>query len=67
MPSVKVDVRRVGPLAKRTGAITSMDVYERQGIPAGRTREFRDALTRAGDKALPGIPMLAKEWGWWAR
>ncbi len=67
MPTKKVDIRRTGPLAKRSGAVTPMDVFERQGVPAGRSREFRDALTRAGDFAVPGIPFLAKEWGWWAR
>lgn len=62
MPNLQVDVRQHGPLAERTDAITQEDVFERLQYPVARTREFRDAITRA-DGALPGIPMLAKEWG----
>jgi len=62
---LKVDIRRKGPLARRSGAITSTDVYERDERPTGRYREFRDALTRAGDYAIAGIPTHMKEWGRW--
>lgn len=61
----KVDIRRHGRLAQRSGVNTYLDPQE-QVAPAGRSREFRDALTRAVD-AVPGVPMLAKEWNWWAR
>lgn len=61
----KVDVRRKGPLAVRSGATTPLDALE-QAAPTGRGREFRDALTRAIG-AVPGVPTLAKEWNWWAR
>jgi len=40
-------------------------VYERDERPTGRSREFRDALTRAGDYAIAGIPTHLKEWGRW--
>ena len=62
---LKVDIRRKGPLAARTGAITSTDVYEHDERPAGRSREFTDALMRAGDKVIAGIPTHMKEWGRW--
>jgi len=62
---LKVDIRRKGPLAARTGAITSTDVYERDARPVGRSREFTDALMRAGDSAIAGIPTHMKEWGRW--
>jgi hypothetical protein len=57
-----VDIRQHGPLQARTDAITQDDVFERLEYPAGRTREFRDAITRA-DGALPGIPTLEKQLG----
>jgi hypothetical protein len=62
---LKVDIRRKGPLARRSGAITFTDVYERDERPTGRSREFRDAITRAGDYAIAGIPTHMKEWGRW--
>jgi hypothetical protein len=65
LPSLKIDVRRKGPLARRSGAITSTDVYEHDERPVGRSREFRDALTRAGDYAIAGIPTHMKEWNRW--
>ena len=61
----KVDIRRRSPLSVRSGATTMLDNQE-QVTPVGRGREFRDALTRAVG-AAPGVPMLAKEWGWYAR
>jgi hypothetical protein len=61
----KVDIRRRSPLSERSGATTALDRQE-QFAPTGRGREFRDALTRAVG-AAPGVPMLAKEWGWYAR
>lgn len=64
MQKRKVDIRRYGPLAKLSGAITSTDVYEREGVSADRSRSFRDALTRASG-AAPGVPIHAKEWGRW--
>ena len=62
---LKVDIRRKGPLAARTGAITSTDVYERAEYPVERSREFTDALMRAGNVATTGIPTHMKEWGRW--
>ena len=67
MKKAVVDIRRHGPLRKRSGVTTAMDVFERDGMPTARTREFRDALTRAGNVAVPGIPFQAKEWNWGAR
>lgn len=61
---LKVYIRRKGPLAARTGSITSNDVYERDERPAGRSREFRDAMTRVNG-AISGIPTHMKEWGRW--
>jgi len=65
LPSLKVDIRRHGPLRARTGAVTSTDVYERDERLVGRSREFTDALMRAGDAAIAGIPTHMKEWGRW--
>lgn len=65
MPSLKVDIRRKGPLARRSGAITSTDVYERGEYLVGRSKEFRDALTRATGPVITGIPTHMKEWGRW--
>jgi hypothetical protein len=65
MPSLKIDIRRNGPLAKRSGAITSTDVYERTNYPVARSSEFTDALTRAVGPTVPGIPTHMKEWGRW--
>jgi hypothetical protein len=65
MKSLKVDIRRKGPLARRSGAITPNDVYERDERPTGRSREFRDALTRAGDYAIAGMPTHMKAWDRW--
>lgn len=62
---LKVDIRRNGPLARRSGAVTSNDVYERDERPTGRSREFRDALMRVGDSAIAGIPTHMKEWNRW--
>ncbi|CAB4129779.1 hypothetical protein UFOVP115_118 [uncultured Caudovirales phage] len=64
MPNIKVDIRRKGPLARRFGAITSTDVYENLGLPAGRSREFQDAFTRASG-AISGVPTHMKEQGRW--
>lgn len=60
-----VDIRRHGPLAARTGAITSTDVYERVERPTERSREFWDAITRAGNIAISGVETHMKEWGRW--
>ena len=60
-----VDIRRHGPLREKSGVVTALDLQE-QAAPTGRTREFRDALTRAVG-AVQGVPTLAKEWNWWAR
>jgi hypothetical protein len=60
-----VDIRRHSPLRKRSGVATALDNQE-QVAPAGRDREFRDALTRAVG-AVQGVPTLGKEWGWWGR
>ena len=65
MKSMKVDIRRHGPLAARTGAITSTDVYERLERPVGRSREFRDALMRVSGRVIPGVPTHMKEWDRW--
>lgn len=65
MKKIKVDIRRKGPLARRTGAITSTDVYEQQGLSMDRSRAFWDALTRAYGPVVPGIPTHMKEWGRW--
>jgi hypothetical protein len=62
---LKVDIRHKGPLARRSGAVTSTDAYERDERPAGRSREFRDALMRVGDSAIAGIPTHMKEWNRW--
>lgn len=62
MEMLQVDIRRHGPLQARTDAITQDDLLERLERPAGRTREFRDAITRA-DGALPGVPTLVTQWG----
>jgi len=64
MPNLKVDIRRHGPLARRSGAVTSTDVYERLERPTGRSREFQDALTRASG-AISGVPTHMKEQGRW--
>jgi hypothetical protein len=61
----KVDIRHKGPLARRTGVVTALD-NQTQTAPAGRGREFRDALTRAVG-AIPGVPFSGKEWNWWLR
>lgn len=61
---LKVDIRRHGPLAKRTGAVTAYDVYEKAEYRAGRDREFRDALTRATG-ATPGVVTSTMQWGRW--
>lgn len=63
MPERKVDIRRHGPLSKRSGATTLLDGQE-QVAPTGRDREFRDALTRSSG-AVQGVPTLLKEWGQW--
>ena len=65
MPDLKVDIRRHGPLEVRTGVNTSNDVLERDERPTGRSREFRDAITRAGNVVISGIPTHMKEWGRW--
>jgi hypothetical protein len=65
MKSLKVDIRRKGHLARRSKVITSTDEYERDERPTGRSREFRDALTRAGNYAISGIPTHLTEWGRW--
>jgi len=62
---LKVDIRRHGPLARRTGAITSTDTYELAGRPMGRSREFSDAIMRVGATPVSGIPTHMKEWGRW--
>lgn len=65
MKKRKVDIRQHGPLAKRTGAITAYDVYERADYPASRDREFRDALTRTSSNPVPGVLTSAMQWGRW--
>jgi hypothetical protein len=62
MPNLQVDIRRHGPLQARTDAITQDDLLEQLERPTGRTREFRDAITRVNG-ALPGVPTLATQWG----
>jgi len=62
---LKVDIRRKGPLAARTGAITSTDVYERLERPVGRSKEFFDALMRVYAPVVSGIPTHMKEQGRW--
>ena len=65
MKTVKVDIRRHGLLAARTGAVTSTDPYERLERPVGRSREFFDALMRVSGHVIPGVPTHMKEWGRW--
>ena len=60
----KVDIRRHGPLRKRSKATTTTDVYENDLRPASRSMSFRDALTRASG-AISGIPTHMKEQGRW--
>lgn len=62
---LKVDIRRHSPLAKRSGAVTAYDVYERADYPTGRDREFRDALTRASSTPTPGVLTSTLQWGRW--
>jgi hypothetical protein len=62
---LKIDIRRNGPLARRSGAITAYDVYERADYPTSRSREFRDALTRSSDTPTPGVLTSALQWGRW--
>jgi len=61
---LQVDIRRHGPLAKSTKAITAYDVYEKGTYPTGRDREFRDAITRA-DGSAPGVLTSALQQGRW--
>lgn len=63
MEERQVDIRRHGPLSERSGVTTILDGQE-QVAPTGRTREFRDALTRSVE-AAQGVPTLLKEWGRW--
>jgi hypothetical protein len=63
--SLKVDIRRHGPLARRTGAVTSTDTYERLERPVGRSREFWDAIMRVSATPVAGIPTHMKEQGRW--
>ena len=64
VPSLKVDVRRHGPLAERSGAVTTTDKFERDERPVSRSMAFWDALTRASG-AVSGIPTHMKEQGRW--
>jgi hypothetical protein len=64
MANKKINIRRNGPLAKRSGAITSTDVYERGEYTTDRSRAFTDALTRAVG-AAPAVPTHLKEQGRW--
>jgi len=64
VPNLKVNVRRHGPLATSSGAVTTTDKFERNERPVSRSRAFRDALTRASG-AVSGIPMHMKGWGRW--
>lgn len=63
--SLKINVRRDSELARRSGAVTSTDTYERADYVAGRGREFRDAITRASSTPLPGVPTHAMAWNRW--
>ncbi len=65
MHSLKVDIRRNGPLARRTGSITPNDVYERGFRPVGRSREFFDGLKRVQGPVVSGVPTHMKAWDRW--
>ena len=65
MPKLEINIRRKGPLAKRSGAITATDVYERAEYPAERTREFTDALKRVITPSTSGVPTHMKDQGRW--
>lgn len=65
MPHLKVDIRRHGPLARRTGSITPNDVFERDLRPVGRSREFSDALKRVQGPVISGTPTHMKAWLRW--
>jgi hypothetical protein len=62
---LNVDIRPKNRLRDLTGVATSTDKYERDERPVGRSREFTDALMRAGNNAISGIPTHMKEWGRW--
>jgi hypothetical protein len=64
VPNLKVDVRRHGPIAKSSGAVTTTDKFERDERPVSRSVAFWDALTRASG-AISGIPTHMKAWGRW--
>ena len=62
-----ISVRRDSALAQQTGAITSNDSYEKAEYHASRSREFRDALTKAGwMPSEPGLPTHTLQWSRWS-
>ena len=65
MPELQVDIRRHGPLAQRSGAITHNDKQERAYCYCDASREFRDAVTKVTAPTAPAMPTLAMEWGRW--
>lgn len=65
MPKRKIDIRRKGPLAKRSGAITSNDSLERADYPASGSRQFTDSIKRVTKPATTGVATHMKEQGRW--
>lgn len=65
MPNREVDIRRHGPLAERSGVVTTNDPAEDAGIPLSRTREFRDELTKATGPSTQLIPTQIIAWRGW--